>query len=83
MKFEKYISVLKFVLGIKFHSYELYLFQTLELKHVNSKQCLGAAGPNDKDAPSIGKWGGGVCVTSDGNKSVSLSIGKWVGGCDK
>lgn len=83
MKFEKYISVLKLVLGIKFHSYELYLFQTLELKHVNSKQCLGAAGPNDKDAPSIGKWGGGVCVTSDGNKSVSLSIGKWVGGCDK
>lgn len=58
MKFEKYISVFKFVLGIKFHSYKLYLFQTLELKHVNSKQCLGAAGPNDKDAPSIGKWGG-------------------------
>ncbi|XP_048754364.2 polypeptide N-acetylgalactosaminyltransferase 13-like isoform X2 [Ostrea edulis] len=27
--------------------------QTLEIKHLNSKQCLGAAGPNDKDAPSI------------------------------
>lgn len=30
-------------------------FQTLEIKHVNSKQCLGAAGPNNKDAPSIGE----------------------------
>lgn len=38
---------------------EPFLFQTLELKHVNSKQCLGAAGPNDKDAPSIGKSVGG------------------------
>nr|XP_034309394.1 polypeptide N-acetylgalactosaminyltransferase 13 isoform X1 [Crassostrea gigas]XP_034309395.1 polypeptide N-acetylgalactosaminyltransferase 13 isoform X1 [Crassostrea gigas] len=34
--------------------------QTLELKHVNSKQCLGAAGPNDKDAPSIGPCDGSV-----------------------
>ncbi|XP_062600306.1 polypeptide N-acetylgalactosaminyltransferase 1-like isoform X1 [Saccostrea cucullata] len=32
--------------------------KTSELKHVNSKQCLGAAGPNDKDAPSVGPCDG-------------------------
>lgn len=37
-----------------------YVKETLELKHVNSKQCLGAAGPNDKDAPSIGPCDGSV-----------------------
>lgn len=37
-----------------------YFKETLELKHVNSKQCLGAAGPNDKDAPSIGPCDGSV-----------------------
>lgn len=37
-----------------------YVKETLELKHVNSKQCLGAAGPNDKDAPSIGPCDGNV-----------------------
>nr|XP_022306538.1 polypeptide N-acetylgalactosaminyltransferase 13-like isoform X1 [Crassostrea virginica]XP_022306539.1 polypeptide N-acetylgalactosaminyltransferase 13-like isoform X1 [Crassostrea virginica] len=34
--------------------------QTLEIKHVNSKQCLGAAGPNNKDAPSIGPCDGSI-----------------------
>lgn len=37
-----------------------YVKETLELKHVNSKQCLGAAGPTDKDAPSIGPCDGSV-----------------------
>lgn len=37
-----------------------YVKETLEIKHVNSKQCLGAAGPNNKDAPSIGPCDGSI-----------------------
>ena len=30
-------------------------FQTFELKHVNSNQCLGKASSHDHESPSIGK----------------------------
>ena len=32
------------------------VFQTFEIKHANSKQCLGSPRPNDKDTPSIGGY---------------------------
>ncbi|KAJ8314117.1 hypothetical protein KUTeg_008678 [Tegillarca granosa] len=48
-----------------------YNKETLEIKHVNSKQCLGASSPTDKDAPSIGP-----CDHSDRQKWVIKDM-KW------
>ena len=33
----------------------LLFLQTNEIKHINSRQCLGSAKSSDRDAPSIGK----------------------------
>lgn len=35
-----------------------YVRQTLELRHINSKQCLGGAKPSDREAPTIGACDG-------------------------
>ncbi|OWF35637.1 polypeptide N-acetylgalactosaminyltransferase 13-like isoform X1 [Mizuhopecten yessoensis] len=35
-----------------------YNGQSLELRHINSKQCLGAAKPSDREAPTIGACDG-------------------------